>query len=65
MSNAEFLEFPTGFRWRVATASYQIEGAWDEDRRGLSTWDTLCRLQGSRILTRPSTEQRGLSRNSN
>ena len=25
MSNGEFLEFPTGFRWRVATASVPLQ----------------------------------------
>ena len=39
----ELLTFPAGFTWGVATASYQIEGAWNEDGRGLSVWDTFCR----------------------
>ena len=46
MSETTFLEFPNDFRWGVATASYQIEGAWDEDGRGLSTWETFCHTPG-------------------
>lgn len=34
--------FPTDFIWGAATASYQIEGAVNEDGRGLSTWDVFC-----------------------
>jgi beta-glucosidase len=38
--------FPDGFIWGAATASYQIEGAHDEDGRSPSIWDTFSRTPG-------------------
>ena len=36
-------EFPKNFLWGVAAASYQVEGAWNEDGKGPSVWDEFCR----------------------
>nr|AJP36628.1 beta-glucosidase [uncultured bacterium] len=43
------IQFPQGFTWGAATASYQIEGAYQEDGRGLSIWDTFSRIPGKVI----------------
>ncbi len=38
--------FPKGFTWRTATASYQIEGAVNEDGRGPTNWDVFSHTPG-------------------
>ena len=38
--------FPDDFTWGTATASYQIEGAFDVDGRGASIWDTFSKTPG-------------------
>jgi beta-glucosidase len=43
---AALAALPRDFIWGVSTASYQIEGAADEDGRAPSIWDTFCRQTG-------------------
>lgn len=42
-----FLKFPQSFTWGAITSSYQIKGAWNEDGKGLSIWDTFVRQPGN------------------
>jgi beta-glucosidase len=41
------IAFPKDFLWGSATASYQVEGAWNIDGRGESIWDRYSHTQGN------------------
>ena len=39
-------KFPKDFLWGSASAAYQIEGAYNEDGKGMSNWDNFVRIPG-------------------
>ncbi|MDX1741961.1 MAG: family 1 glycosylhydrolase, partial [Rhodothermales bacterium] len=40
MDSRTYALFPDGFVWGTATSAYQVEGAYQEDGKGPSVWDT-------------------------
>ncbi len=40
------MSFRTGFYWGAGSAAYQVEGAWNEDGKGVSIWDEFCHSSG-------------------
>jgi 6-phospho-beta-glucosidase len=40
------MKFPNDFLFGAASASYQVEGAWNEDGKGLTNWDEFSKIPG-------------------
>ncbi len=40
-------EFGKDFKWGAACAAYQVEGAWNQDGKGPSIWDTFTHKKGN------------------
>lgn len=43
MSERVMLRFPEGFLWATATATVQVDGAWNEGGKGESIWDRFAK----------------------
>ncbi len=41
--------YPKDFLWGVACASYQCEGGWDADGKGMNIWDEFCHDEKARV----------------
>jgi 6-phospho-beta-glucosidase len=46
MLHKQLAPFPKNFLWGAASAAYQVEGAWNEDGKGVSNWDKFVRIPG-------------------
>ncbi|MEG0295107.1 MAG: glycoside hydrolase family 1 protein [Clostridium sp.] len=40
------MKFPKDFLFGAASASYQVEGAWDKDGKGVTNWDIFSKIPG-------------------
>lgn len=49
-ANGDNVSFPKDFKFGAASASYQIEGAWNEDGKSPNVWDTTTHKNPGYIL---------------
>lgn len=49
-------EFPTNFSFGSASSSFQVEGAWNEDDKGPSIWDTFVYSYPERVADRSTPD---------
>ncbi|KAK9068297.1 hypothetical protein SSX86_012408 [Deinandra increscens subsp. villosa] len=47
--NVKRQDFPPGFMFGVGTSAYQVEGAWNEDGKGLHIWDCYAQRHPAKI----------------
>lgn len=47
MEHKNLKQFPKNFLWGASTSAYQVEGAWDEDGKGLSVMDMAKHPEGT------------------
>src|ERR1700722_7057219 len=45
-SDIDRARFPSDFLWGMASAAYQVEGAWNLDGKGESNWDRFSHTVG-------------------
>lgn len=43
------MKFPNDFLFGAASAAYQMEGAWNEDGKGISNWDVFSKIKGKTL----------------